>query len=179
MTVAQLEPRKGQETLLEALAQLRHEGKDIELTIVGDGPARGDVERRAAELGLTDVVTFVGALGQDEVGSFYRSADVFCLPSFSEGVPTVLMEAMASGLPVVATAIMGVPELVQDGCGLLVPAGRPDSLAEALERLISDPELRRVLGEAGRHKVVAEFNIEKSAAELHKLFSEVISPDDG
>ena len=175
LTVASLSPRKGQETLLEALSKLRDERHEVRLTIVGDGPSRRDIERRAEELGLNGAVTFAGAMGHDEVPRFYDEADAFCLPSFSEGVPVVLMEAMASGLPVVATNVMGVPELVADGCGLLVAPARPDEIAEALARLGEDPKLRRKLGEAGRRKVQADFTLEHSAASLEKLFREVVS----
>ena len=176
LSVARLSRRKGQETLLEALAQLRRDGHDVELTIVGDGPARSEVEGRAKELGLAATVNFVGALGRDEVPSFYSGADVFCLPSFAEGVPTVLMEAMASGLPIVATSIMGVPELVEDDCGLLVPPARADALADALARLSTDPKLRRHLATTGRRKVLADFTLSESVAALEALFRSVTVP---
>jgi colanic acid/amylovoran biosynthesis glycosyltransferase len=179
LTVARLAPRKGQEVLLDALSQLRSEGDDVVLTIVGDGPARRDIELRADELGVAGAVTFVGALGRDEVPGFYAKADAFCLPSFSEGVPIVLMEAMASGLPVVATQIMGVPELVNNGYGLLVPPARADALAHALSRLMHDPELRRDLGTAGRRKVLADFTLDESVRALENLFREVASASGG
>ncbi len=85
------------------------------------------------------------------------------------------MEAMDSGLPVVATEVMGVPELVIDGCGILIPPARPDALAGALARLAGDPQLRQDLGEAGRRRVHSEFNLERSAEELEELFRELTS----
>jgi glycosyltransferase involved in cell wall biosynthesis len=176
LSVARLSRRKGEETLLEALAQLLREGHSIDLTIVGDGPARAEVEKTAEELGVTEAVTFTGALGRMEVAPLYADADAFCLPSFAEGVPTVLMEAMASALPVVATRVMGVPELVENGCGLLVSPARPDALAEALARLVDDPQLRRELGIAARRKVLADFALSDSAAALEALFRKISAP---
>jgi glycosyltransferase involved in cell wall biosynthesis len=166
LNVARMDWRKGQELLVEAVSMLR---TPVQLTIVGDGPARAHVEQRARELGVS--VNFAGAVGQDEMPSYYAAADVFCLPSFAEGVPVVLMEAMASGVPVVATRIAGVPELVEDEVGgLLVPPGRADALATALERLAGDESLRAGLAAAGRAKVRAEFDIAASVAALEELF---------
>ena len=169
LSVARLDRRKGLSVLLDALAQLREQTRAIELTIVGDGPARPEIERGARELGIEDAVTLVGAVGQDQVADFYGRADVFCLPSFAEGIPIVLMEAMASGLPVVATRVMGVPELVEDDCGLLVSPACPDEIAAALARLSDDPKLRARLGEAGRRKVEADFDLSASARSLESI----------
>ena len=102
-----------------------------------------------------------------------RAADVFCLPSFAEGVPVVLMEAMALGVPVVTTRVMGIPELVEDGVsGLLVAPGSRGELAGALQRLIDDAQLRAALGEAARRRVEAEHDLDRSAAQLRALFAE-------
>jgi glycosyltransferase involved in cell wall biosynthesis len=171
LTVARLEARKGQEVLIEAVARLRGEGLDVELTVVGDGPARERAERAVERLGVAGAVRFAGAVDQRDVAGFYAAADVFCLPSFAEGVPVVLMEAMASGLPVVATQIMGIPELVQDGStGRLVPPGRADALAAALRELAGAPDLVARLGAAARERVVADYAIGDSAAALERLF---------
>ena len=103
---------------------------------------------------------------------FYEAADVFALPSMAEGLPVVFMEALAHELPVVATRIMGVPELIEDErTGLLITPGRLDELVAALERLLSDPELRRRMGTEGRRRVIAEFDVDRSAARLHDLFA--------
>jgi glycosyltransferase involved in cell wall biosynthesis len=171
LTVARLEPRKGQEVLLEAVAQLRRDGHEVSLEVVGDGPARERAERRAEELGIAGSVTFAGAVDRERVADHYARADVFCLPSFAEGVPVVLMEAMASGLPVVATQVMGIPELVQDGrTGRLVPPGRADALATALRELAADGDLVARLGEAARRRVVQDYALADSAAALEALF---------
>ena len=103
----------------------------------------------------------------------FAAADAFCLPSFAEGLPVVLMEAMATGLPAVTTGIMGIPELVvNEENGVLVAPGRPDLVADALERLARDPELRARLGRAGRERVVEAFDIRREARRLHDLFVE-------
>jgi colanic acid/amylovoran biosynthesis glycosyltransferase len=172
--VGRLVPFKGQAVLLEAIASLRSAGVGARLTLIGEGPSRRDLERRAGELGLGDAVDFAGAVGQDEIRAHYAAADAFCLPSFAEGVPVVLMEAMAMRLPVVTTRIMGISELVDDGDnGLLVRPGRADELVAALGRLARDPELRSRLGENGREKVVAEFDVRKSGVQLAELFRAV------
>jgi glycosyltransferase involved in cell wall biosynthesis len=158
---------KGQVVLLEAVAKLRREGLELELVLVGDGPTRGTLEDAVARLELEGSVHLAGSVGQDDIRRYYADADIFCLPSFGEGLPVVLMEAMSMSLPVVATRIAGIPELVTDNeDGLLVTPARTDELASALRRLATDPELRRVLGDAGRTKVTREFDARKAADEL-------------
>lgn len=127
----------------------------MRLSVVGAGPLAEQLAAQAQAAGVADVVALVGPLGQQDLPDRYRAADVFCLPSFAEGLPVVLMEAMASGLPVVTTAIAGIPELVQDHrTGLVVPPGRADLVADALVELAREPALRRRLGEAGRAAVL-------------------------
>lgn len=168
LTVAQLVRRKGHAVLLEALALLRAQGVDVTATFVGDGPERESLERLAAHLRLD--VRFAGAVGQGELGVYYADAQLFCLPTFAEGLPVVLMEAMASGLPVVSTSVMGVPELVEDGeSGLLVSPGRKDQLADAIARLASAPELRERMGSAGRRAVVEELGLDHATDSLIEL----------
>jgi colanic acid/amylovoran biosynthesis glycosyltransferase len=147
--------------------------------VAGAGPQREELERLADDLGVAQAVSFLGAVGQEELHALYEAASVFCLPSFSEGVPVVLMEAMAMRLPVVSTKITGIPELIEDEhSGLLVAPGRPDLLADALERLLADPSLRHELGSRGRDHVLAGFDAEASAAQLHSLFAEIVGPAD-
>jgi glycosyltransferase involved in cell wall biosynthesis len=172
LCVGRLVPEKGQALLLEALRTLLDDGVAARLTLVGDGPRRADLERRAAELGLGDAVHFAGAVGQDEIRRHYVEADVFALPSFAEGVPVVLMEAMATGLPVVTTRIAGIPELVEDGVsGCVLPPGRVDLLAAALAELAADPERRRRMGAAGRAAVEAGYDIDGIADQLVSWFA--------
>jgi glycosyltransferase involved in cell wall biosynthesis len=168
--VSRLLHGKGLTLLLESVLQLRREGLDVELTIVGDGPARAECEQSAHSLGIVDHVQFVGAVGQDEIRGFYERADVFCLPSFAEGIPVVAMEAMAMELPVVTTRIMGIPELVEDGeTGLLVSPGRVDPLTDALRTLVCSPDERRRMGAAGRRKVMRDFDVSVSATRMRAV----------
>jgi glycosyltransferase involved in cell wall biosynthesis len=171
--VGRLVPVKGQLVLLEAVAQLVADGHDLRLELVGDGPMRAQVERAARELGIERSVEIAGALGHPDALARVQAADVFCLPSFAEGVPVVLMEAMALGVPVLTTRIMGTPELVQDGVsGLLVAPGSREDLAAGLRRLIEDEALRRALGAAGRSRVEAEFALGRSAMQLRAILEE-------
>jgi glycosyltransferase involved in cell wall biosynthesis len=151
----------------------------VRATLVGDGDERARLEATAVELGLEDAVRFAGAVGQDRIRDFYRRADIFCLPSFAEGIPRVLMEAMAMGVPVVATHVMGVPELVNHGrSGLVVAPGRADLLADALMQLARDPELRTRLGAEGRRRVESSYDIRDTASALHAVLMKVIAGDE-
>jgi colanic acid/amylovoran biosynthesis glycosyltransferase len=161
---------KGLPLLFEAVAALRSGGLDVRVTIVGDGPARVGCEAAAERLGLRAAVRFLGAVGQDEILHLYDRADLFCLPSFAEGIPVVVMEAMAMELPVVTTRIMGIPELVEDGEeGILVPPGRVDPLADALERLVRSPDERRRMGRAARRKVERDYDVATSARRMRAV----------
>lgn len=169
--VGRLHRVKGQSVLLEALRRLDEQGVRFECVIVGDGDERSRLESLAGQLGLRDRVKMTGSLGQAEVRAMYANADIFVLPSFSEGLPVVLMEAMAMQLPVVASRITGIPELVEDGVsGLLVTPGLAAPLADALIQLARDPELRERMGRAGRDKVCREFEVAASAELLAALF---------
>jgi colanic acid/amylovoran biosynthesis glycosyltransferase len=163
-------PQKGHRVLLDAFALLAARSIEADLVLAGDGHTRADLEAYADAVGIADRVRFLGAVGQQDIRELYAQATVFCLPSFAEGLPTVLMEAMAMELPVISTRINGAPELVRDGeTGLLVTAARADELAHALERLIADPSLCRALGRAGREAILRDFDVHKCAAELQAL----------
>jgi glycosyltransferase involved in cell wall biosynthesis len=180
LVVARLVQGKGHALLLEAAAALARRGVDVHLDVVGDGPKRAALARIATRLGVTQRVTFRGSIGQDEIRAEYRRCDVFCLPSFAEGVPVVLMEAMAMSLPVVASDIMGIPELVEDGVsGLLVRPGRADALADALATLAAEPALRIAMGAAGRRRVLAAFHVDRSARELEGVLRDALEPGGG
>lgn len=172
LCVGRLVSLKGQALLLEATAELLARGLDVRLTMVGDGPKRDELLSRCEALGLSERVEWTGAVGQDEIPAHYAEADIFCLPSFAEGVPTVLMEAMLTETPVISTRIAGVAELVEDGVsGVLIPPGRTDLLVETIEDLAGDPARRRSLGTAGRAKVEAEFDTTHSVRRLAELFA--------
>ena len=170
--VGRLAAVKGVLVLLRAFCEVLKEHPDATLTLIGDGGERAKVEALAHELGLGEAVRFAGYCSQNEVAEALGQADLFVLPSFAEGVPVVLMEAMAARLPVVATRIAGIPELVEEGtAGLLAPPGDTLALARAMSDLLADPDLRRRMGEAGRARVTAEFDLHKEAARLEALFA--------
>nr|WP_232825574.1 glycosyltransferase family 4 protein [Albibacillus kandeliae] len=168
--VGRLTAIKGVGVLLEAFRRALETRPDLRLTLVGDGDDRARLERLAAPLG--GAVRFTGYQSQAGVAENLARADALVLPSFAEGLPVVLMEALASARPVIATRVAGVSELVEDGVnGLTVHAGDAEGLAEALLRLAGDPELRARMGEAGRRKVRAEFDVRREAARLATLFA--------
>jgi glycosyltransferase involved in cell wall biosynthesis len=174
LSVGRLVPDKGFPILLEAFRRLVDDGVDARLVLAGSGPQEDDLKATAAKLDVGDRVTFTGAVGEDEVRDLYERASVFCSSSFAEGIPVVLLEAMALEVPVVATRIAGVPELVQDGVtGCLVTPGRADELAAALSNLLRDPAARDTMRRAGRMRVVEDFNAASSAQRLCRLFAAV------
>lgn len=174
--VARLAELKGVRDLLHAVAGLRNEFPEISLTIAGDGPSRSRFEALTQQLGLDDVVTFTGYVSPQTVTNELAAADVLVLPSYAEGVPVTLMEAMALGRPVVATQVGGVSELVEDEVnGLIVRPGDVDGLARALGRLLSDPQLGHNLGRNGAEKVRREFNTWVEARRLGQLFLDAVT----
>lgn len=170
LAVARMYPRKRLGDLLAAAARLRRGIPDLEVRIVGDGPEAARLRAQAARLGLGDTVVFLGAVSRRALAVEYGRAHCFCLPSAQEGFGIVFAEAMAAGLPIVACRAAAVPEVVPDGrAGLLVEPRRPDRLAEALERLLTDDRLRKELGEQGRRHVET-FDLEPVA----RAFVEVL-----
>lgn len=157
VAIGRLSPEKGFGILLDAMARLRDAGVPVRLRLVGDGPERAALTAAIARLSLGEHVTLVGELPPAAVREELRGADIFCLPSFSEGLPVSIMEAMAAGVPVVATWIAGIPELAVDGVtALTVPPARADALADALQRLADDPALAGELAQAARARVEAQ-----------------------
>jgi colanic acid/amylovoran biosynthesis glycosyltransferase len=158
---AYLMERKGQRYLIEALALLGGRGIHPRLWLVGEGETCGELEAMTREFGLSECVTFLPNLGHHELLDLYRAGrvDLVVLPALHEGIPVCLMEAMAHGVPVLSTSVGGIPELLRDGAGLMVPAKDPASLAEGIERLLGDAELRRQLACAGRRRVDKEFAV--------------------
>jgi glycosyltransferase involved in cell wall biosynthesis len=156
LCVARQYPRKHLADLLRALALVRRAEPRARLVIIGDGPEQERLRALAAELKLGEATLFLGGIPDDEAVRewYYRSA-VFCLPSLQEGFGIVLLEAMAAGLPVVATTAAAIPEVLPHGqAGLLVPPAQPQALAEALRALLADPARRTAMGDFGRAHVV-------------------------
>lgn len=178
LSVGSLHEVKGQGVLIEACRRLVRSGIPVHCTLVGEGPDRPALERTIRDAGLGDVVELVGRRTQAEVADLLAQSDVFTAPSVPtrsgkrEGIPVVLMEAMATGVPVVASRLSGIPELViDDDSGILVPPGDPEALVSAIRRLAEDPALRRRLGAAGRERVVASFDQDRNAAALLELIA--------
>lgn len=177
LCVASLQPQKGQSHLVEACRQLVAAGLEVRCLLVGDGESRGALTEQIRDAGLDDVVHLLGQQPRHRVVELLAAADVVVQPSVvlasgkMEGIPVALMEALAMERPVVATAISGVPELVEDGVtGLLVDQGDPVQLAAGLRRLHADAGLAKRLGRAGRQRVIEDFNLQRSAAELARRF---------
>ena len=159
-------PLKGHAVLLRAMALL---GAGLRLRLVGDGDLRSELERLTDRLHLRDRVSFLGR--RDDVGELLAESDVFVLPSFSEGCPMALLEAMMAGLPVVASGVGGVREVVRDRVtGLLVPPGDPSALARVLETLAAEPALRDELGTAARREAAASFRADVTAKRYKELY---------
>lgn len=151
LNVGRLVPEKGAPILLDAVSACVGEGLAVEVKLVGAGPLDVALEAQVRKLGLEDDVHLLGLVGHSDLPALYGWADVLVLPSFQEGLPVVLMEAFASGIPVITTTIAGIPELVIDRTnGLLVPPGRADLLAGAIQQLAADPEACVAYGLAGR-----------------------------
>jgi glycosyltransferase involved in cell wall biosynthesis len=176
-------PKKGFDTLVEASSLLADRGVEVEATLAGeDGEHSEEIRRLIAARGVGRRFELAGPLDQTELHRAYLGADVFCLPcriladGDRDGIPNVLVEAMACGLPVVTTPVSGIPELVRaEANGLLVPPDDPEAVAEALLRLRTDPELAARLGRAGRESVLRRFDGDHLARRLAALFEEAIA----
>jgi glycosyltransferase involved in cell wall biosynthesis len=184
--LGRLVEKKGFRYLIEAVALLRDGGVECRARIAGPGPLLPELEALTHSLRLADRVTFPGSLGQDQVKDYLRQAHVFALPAVPgadgdvDGIPVVLMEAMALGCPVVSTRVSGIPELVRhEETGLLVDPADPQGLATALARLAREPELGARLSASGRQLIERDFNIEVSAQQLEEFFRHVTSEEKG
>ena len=170
VVVARLSPEKNVEGLLRAAALVAREHPEFRLQVAGDGPCRGALEALAAEIGVADRVAFLGEVG--DVPGLLAEAGLFALSSLTEGIPVTVLEAMARGLPVVATRVGGVPEVVVEGeTGLLVAPGDPAALAEALARLLRDPDGARAMGLAGRRRAERHFDVRRMVADYEAIYS--------
>jgi glycosyltransferase involved in cell wall biosynthesis len=155
--------------VLETVAALRGRGVDAVACLVGDGPDREPLEQLAHDLRIARSCFFAGY--QPDVAGFYRLFDAFLLPSVNEGTPVSAIEALASGTPVVANRVGGVPDVVRDGVdGFLIEPGDVEGAAERLARLAHEPALRRQLGESGRERVRARYSVDRLVDDVDRLY---------
>ncbi|MBN1993495.1 MAG: glycosyltransferase [Anaerolineae bacterium] len=167
--VSRFAPVKGLDVLLRALVQVPH----ARLVVVGDGPERANLTQLAGDLGITQQVHWAGY--RADVPHLLPAFDLFVQPSWHEGLPNTILEAMAAGLPVVATAVGGTPEVVVDGVtGLIVPPGDPMALAGAIHHLLVDTNLRGQMGRAGQSRVQQHFDIQQNVERTESLYKELL-----
>ena len=173
--VGKLVPRKGVDTLIEAMGILAARAAGApRLVMAGIGGMREPLEQRAAQLDVADRITWLGKVPHDDVGWVMSAGDVFVLPSLSEGLPTVVCEAMACGLPVVATAVDGTPEIVDDpATGLLVQPHDAGGLAAALARMLDDPDMARAMGAEALRRSEAEYTWAANARRMEQVYAQV------
>jgi sugar transferase (PEP-CTERM/EpsH1 system associated) len=177
-TVGRLQAVKDQRTLVRAVAQLHSESpvlaERLRLVLLGDGPERAPLEAEIARAGLTGACWLPGA--RDDVPAVMRSLDVFVLPSLNEGISNTILEAMACGLPVVATRVGGNPELVEEGAsGMLFPVGDAPALAACLRLYVEDPDLRRAHGTRGRARAEQQFSLDSMVASYLAMYDQLLS----
>lgn len=176
VAVARLHPVKNLPLLLEACERVARSGIAFRVAVVGEGDERESLERLRDDLGLAEVLRFVGHATQDEVAGWWRRADVGALSSVSEGMPIALMEAAASGVPVVATRVGGVGEMIVEGVtGRAVQPDDPDAFAAALRDLLSDPDLRARMGQAARAHAAARFSVAVQVDRLMNVWSAAVA----
>jgi len=169
VTVARLSPEKGLDVLLRAMPLILRTESGAHLEIAGDGPLRSELERLAAELQIQNRVRFLGEV--QDIPTLLARASLFVLPSHSEGISLTLLEAMARGLPIVATKVGGNAEVVIDGeTGFLVPPNNPAALADTIRQLFGNDDKCQMLGRAGRRRVEAHFDIRAVLAEYERLY---------
>jgi glycosyltransferase involved in cell wall biosynthesis len=177
LCVASHQPYKGLTYLVEAIRLMRQEGRNVQCDVIGDGPLRPQLERQIIGAALSDQFRLLGTRSEEEVAAAIKSCDIFVLPSVvagdgqMEGIPVALMEALAAGVPVIATCISGIPELVRDGeTGTLVPPEDPAAIAAAVSRILTQPESALRMSEEGKRLVRAEFEITGC---VHRLVAEI------
>jgi glycosyltransferase involved in cell wall biosynthesis len=168
-TAGRLVPVKDQATLLEAVARVRAAGHQVTLVLAGDGPLKADLESRAASLGISQAVRFLGHC--ERIETVFSALDVFVLSSVSEGMSNTILEAMASGLPVVATRVGGADELIEPGTsGLLVPSRSPEAIATAVSDLLADTARRLEIGASARRRAESEFSLPSFTSRYERMY---------
>jgi colanic acid/amylovoran biosynthesis glycosyltransferase len=177
VSVGRLVPAKGQLILLQAIHSLfTTKQRNVHLTLIGDGPERDNLQEFVDRHGLSQHITFCGALNHDQTREHLAYADIFALASFAEGVPVALMEAMAMEIPCISTNVAGIPELIRSGIdGLLVPASSVNDLANAIQTLADDEELRKKIGSTARARVLDCYNLPRNLQTLASAFERYLS----
>lgn len=171
-TAGRLSPEKAQADLIDAFAALQQKFPQAHLLVAGEGPCRNELEAQAAKQSLKNV-HFLGF--RNDMDALMCALDLFVLPSHTEGLPNVILEAFAAAKPVVATRVGGVPEVVEEGVsGLLVPPRKPDLLADAIVKMLSDPPRMKAMGQAGYERVKRDFTFEAQTQKLEAIYQEVI-----
>jgi glycosyltransferase involved in cell wall biosynthesis len=171
LTAARLVEIKGVDLVIDGFAQIAARWPELELFIAGDGPLLNDYKALAAGLGMADRVHFLGRVAPDTMSSLMRGCKLFVLGSRQESFGIVLLEAMAAGKAVIATGVGGIPELVaHDQTGLLVPPENPSALAEAIDRLMADDQLRQQLGDSSRQAVREQFSWSRQGAQYEAIY---------
>lgn len=178
LCVGRLVAAKGQHVLVSAVEKLAKEGRNIHLRLIGAGPDTDSLRERIRNSHLDDFVTLEGIVNQDQIRNFYAQSHVFALASFAEGIPVVLMEAMAMEIPCITTNITGIPELIESGeTGILVIPSDVEGLVNALKKLMDDKPLRLRMGKAGRVKVLCAYDLSKNIDRLANVFKSNLSRD--
>ena len=173
--VGRIEEQKAQHILIRAIRLLKDRGHKVHLTLVGDGPTRPLIESLIRDLDLANEVELTGAQNHDNVLDYYRRSSAFVCSSYAEGLPVVLMEAMAMEIPCVSTWITGIPELIRDNVdGLLVPPASPEHIADAVERLIVEDGLAERIGKAARLRIEDQYNLSKNIPALARAFERFV-----
>ncbi len=173
ITVARLDPAKNLNLLLRALALCNAKQRGIRLLLVGDGECRDELQKLACDLKLGNVVSFLGM--RTDIPNLLAASDIFVLSSRREGLPVSVLEAMAAALPVIATAVGGVPEVVENGTtGTIVTPDCAEELARAIEQLVLNPERGQSMGEAGRERVASHFSLTTMAQEYLSFYQRIL-----
>jgi len=169
--VGRLAPRKGLQETIEGLAMARARGVSATLVVAGSGPEEPALRKLVVQLGLSDVVSFVGPVFDGEKRRLFEASDLLMLPSHFEGLPYALLEGMAAGVPVIATRVGAIPDVVEHGMhGLFVPVGNPRAICHAIVRLSGDRARLSAMGVASRRRVIDSYSIERLAGDFGKLY---------
>jgi glycosyltransferase involved in cell wall biosynthesis len=178
LSVGRAVEAKGHRFVIEAVADLLHSGRDVELVIAGGGPDLERLRAYAQQVGLADRATFTGFVDQASLRELYNSSHCFVLASFAEGVPTVLVEAMAMGVASISTWITGVPEVIRHGVdGLIIPPASKQAIADAVARFMDDQALWQRVASSGRERIVAEYDLRTTGQRLAEVYARYLNTE--